>query len=191
MYDVLKSSINNSHQPSRFKTTTDASSPERNPWLFTDPAASAEYAQQERLDQLRDDILSYVLCDGQWTTEEVELERSLRRLRQAGVLVGKGTASYLSPHPTVYRAVAEGTLDIAGRKYHFDASEDVVFLPWLARTYYPGHTGPVWIGRLRATQSFCLTCEVFPQATQLCECALSLLRRTLPNGATKGSACYS
>ncbi len=190
MYDVLKFSFDG-HPPTRLEVNADPDPPEDDPWLFTDPVVRDHYRQQGRLDQLADDILTYVLNDGQWATEELEMERALRHLGQAGVLVEKGTASYLSPHPTVYRAAAEGTLEVAGRKYHFDASEDVVFLPWLARTYYPGHTGPVWVGRLRATHSFCLTCEAFPQATQLCECALSLLRRTLPNGATKGPADHS
>lgn len=184
MYDVLKSSVNG-HQPSSLETATDAGSPERDPWLFTDPAARTYYARQGRLDQLHDDLVSYVLWCGQWATEELELARALRRLRLAGVLVEKGTVSYLCPHPTVYRASAEGTLEAAGRRHHFGVGDDVVFLPWLARTAYPGHAGPVWIGRLRAIDRFYLTCEAFPQTGRMCECALSLLHRTLPNGATK------
>ena len=178
MYDVRKSSING-HIPAHHEPRAEASQSQTNSWLFTDPAARTYYAQQGRLDALQGDIQDYVLWGGQWAGEELELYQALRHLRQAGVLVEKGTVSYLSPHPSVLRAGTAGTLTVAGRKQHFEPGDDVVFSPWLARAHSPGRIGPVWIGRLRTTSRLCLNTEAFPRTSQLCECALHLLRQTL------------
>jgi hypothetical protein len=148
-------------------------------WLFTDSRAVEHYARQGFLALLHDDIRALVLCGGQWTDEELEFQVALQRLKQKGVLNEKGTFSFLSPHATVYRAAAGGALQAAGQKYHFEVGDDVVFWPWLARAYYPGRTGVVWIGRLRTTHQLRLNAQAFPRASALCECALRLLRSTL------------
>lgn len=155
-----------------------------NPWLFTDPVARALYADQGRPDQLKDDVLAYVMCDGGWAPDELEYDREIRRLLGVNVLYPKGTFGYLSPHPTVYRASSDGVLEIAGRKYHFGAAQDIVFMPWLARVCCPGFTGPVYVGRLQSISNMCLSREAFPRVSALCERALGILRQTLPDKAT-------
>ena len=190
MYDILTSSVNG-HHPSRADTTTDDLEPQPdNPWLFTDPAARAIYARQGRSDQLKHDILTFVMYDGQWSPDELQLKREIRQLLWANVLQPKGTFSYLSPHPTVYRAASDGILEIAGHKFHFEAGQDVVFEPWLARVCYPGLPGPARIGRLRSVADVCLCCDAFPRVGTLCERALAILRQTLPNGVTRQIARY-
>ena len=147
--------------------------------------ACAFYSHNERLDQLKEDVLTYVMYDGQWAPDEMEFEREIRRLLRSCVLEPKDTFGYLSPHPTVYRATGEGVTEIAGRKYHFFAGQDIVFAPWLARVSRPSLIGPMWIGRLQSINDPCLSCEAFPRVSQLCERALGILRQTLPDHAAR------
>jgi hypothetical protein len=183
MYDIWKSSVNG-HPLARADTTAADLEPQPdNPWLFTDPEARSIYARQGRLDQLKHDILTFVMYEGRWSSDELQLKHEIRRLLWADVLQPKGTFSHLSPHPTVYRARSDGLLEIAGHRFHFGVGQDVVFEPWLARVHYPGLLGPVWIGRLRSVTDVCLCCNAFPKVGELCEVALAILRQTLPNGA--------
>jgi hypothetical protein len=148
------------------------------------------YARQGRLEQLKQDILAYVMYEERWAPDELQLKRETQRLLSANVVLPKGTFSYLSPHPTVYRADGEGVIEIAGQKFHFDSGQDIVFVPWLARVSWPSLTGPVRIARLQSTVNLCLCCDAFPRVNGLCERALAILRQTLPNGATRQIARY-
>jgi hypothetical protein len=179
LYDILYPPLNGGNDP----TWSDpaAADPEADePWRFTDPVAQALYAREGRLDQLKDDLLAYVMCNGEWAPDELEYGQEIRRLLRANVLHLKGTFSYLSPHPTVYRATGEGVLAIAGQKHHFAAAEDITFAPWLARVSYPGLSGPVCIGHLHSVSRLCLSYEAFPRVGALCDRALAILRQTMP-----------
>ena len=183
MYDVLYASVNGHNDPVPAQATS-ADLDLKNSWLFTDPVARALYAQQGRLDQLKADVLAYVMYEGRWASDELEFEREIWRLLRSNVLQPKDTFSHLSPHPTVYRATGEGVMEIAGRKHHFFAGQDIVFAPWLARVSRPSFIGPMWIGRHQSINDLCLSCEAFPRVSQLCECALGIFRQTLPDYAT-------
>ena len=180
MYDILRISTNaNGHLPLDDTTPAESNLDPSDVWLFTDPVAKEGYARRSRLDQLQQDILAYAMFDGRWALEELELKRELRRLLQVGVLAPKGTFSYLSPHPSVYRAICEGMLEVNRRKFHIAAGNDVVFVPWLARVSCPGLSGPVRIGRFQSVTNLCLCCDAFPMASNLCERALAVLHQTL------------
>ena len=183
MYDILYPSLNGGNGPGG-PDTVSADPAEAEAWRFTDPVAQALYAHQGRLEQLKEDVLAYVMCDGRWAPDELEYDQETRRLLGANVLHPKGTFGYLSPHPTVYRAAGDGVLEIAGRKFHFGAAQGIVFIPWLARVCCPGFTGPVHVGRLQSISNMCLSCEAFPRVSALCERALGILRQTLPDKAT-------
>ena len=187
VYDILYASVNGHADPSQTETVV-ADLRAEDPWLFTDPVAWALYAHSGRLDDLKRDILAHVMYDGQWAPDELQCKHEIERLLHASILCSKGTFGYLSPHPTAYRAAREGVLEIAGRKYHFEAGRDVVFEPWLARVHYPSLPGPVWIGRLRSVTNMCLCCDAFPRAGTLCERGLAILRQTIPNGPIQASA---
>ena len=183
MYDILYESISRVGGSSQIVPVA-AGLRAEDPWLFTDPVAWALYASAGRLDDLRRDILAYAMYDGQWAPDELQCHDQIKRLSQASILCPKSTFGYLSPHPTAYRAARKGSLEIAGHKYHFQAGQDVIFEPWLARVYYPSLPGPVWIGRLQSVVEVCLCCEAFPKMGELCERALAILRETIPNGPT-------
>ena len=180
MYAVSKTSVCAPHLLSLSDTTPVDPDPDpKNLWLFTDPAAKDVYVRQGRLDQLQDDICAYVMCYGQWAEEELALKREIQHLLHVGALMPNGAFGYLSPHPTVYRSAREGTLQVPGRKFHFESGDDIVFMPWLARVSYPGLRGPARIGRLLNVTHFCLSCDAFPSASLLCERGLNVLRQTL------------
>lgn len=149
------------------------------PWLFTSPIAQRVYAQQGRLGQLKADIRAYSMYHRHWTAEELELKCEIRRLMQANVLTAKAAFGHLSPHPTLYTAVSEGVLEIAGQKSHFQAGNDIVFEPWLARLSSPGLHGPVRIGRLQIITDLCLCGERYSWVSACCEKAFAVMRHTL------------
>lgn len=183
MYEILKARADDLHYLAHTDTTVTSLDPGSSDlWLFTDPVAQAIYAQQGKRDRLRTDIITYVMYGGQWSPDELEFKREVRRLLCEGLLIPKGTFGYLSPHPTVYQAISEGVLKVDGGKYYFHAGDDVVFEPWLARVSTPGLVGPVRIGRLRTITTLRLCDEAFPKAGELCERALAILRQTLPHG---------
>ena len=189
MYEILYPSLSGGNRPAGSDTV--AADPEAAElWRFTDPVARALYAREGRLGQLKADVLTYVMCDGRWAPDELEYDQEIRRLLRANVLHPKGTFGYLSPHPTVYRAAGDGALEIAGRKFHFGAAQDIAFVPWLARVCCPGLTGPVRIGHLQSMGNLCLSCEAFPRVSALCERALAILRQTIPDNATRPIAAH-
>lgn len=148
-------------------------------WLFTDPTAKELYTQQNKIDQLQEDISRYAMCNGQWAANDLKFFSEVQRLLRDRTLIPKGTFGYLSPHPTVYRAVRESAFEIAGHKFNFEIGGDLVFEPWVARASTPGIAGPVRIGKFRTVTSFRLCRDAFPRASMLCDKALEILRRTL------------
>lgn len=180
MYDILKTSVNGTHPLSFCDTLPDGPVPDpQDLWLFTDPVAREVYSQQNRLDQLEHDVCSYAMYEGRWAPDELELKHEIRRLLRKNTLIPKGAFGHLSPHPTVYRAVNEGRLEIAGQNFHFEAGDDIIFVPWLARVSYPNLRGPMRIGRLQTTAKLCLCCDAFPAISLFCERALAILHQTL------------
>ena len=84
MYEILTPSISDDYHLIRADTTaTDPEPQPDNPWLFTAPTARAMYARQGRLDQLKHDILTFVMYEGQWSPDELQLKREIQRLRWA------------------------------------------------------------------------------------------------------------
>jgi Cu+-exporting ATPase len=151
-------------------------------WLFTDPAARVAYVYNRHLNALREDILANVLFDGSWAPDELALKGELRRLLTERRIVAKGTFGYVSPHPTVYRAVAEGTLRVARESQRFCAGDDLVFVPWLLRVARPGQIGPVRIGHLHSIGVMCLCDDAFPSMEKWCGRNRALLHNTLYPG---------
>jgi hypothetical protein len=76
---------------------------------------------------------------------------------------------HLSPHPTIYQAIEEEAMEVAGEKYYFGIDDQIVFEPWLVRISHPGIRGPLRIGRLDITTNYHLCCETFPQLEGLYE----------------------
>lgn len=163
MYSVLKTSTRTPNIRPHADTDGDGRDPlPDDPWLFTDPDAKAIYLRRGRLAHLERDIRFYVMFNGQWSSDELAFKREVHRLLITGTLVSQPAFGYLSPHPTIYRAIDEGSLAVGSRKFHFAIGDEVVFEPRLSRLYHPGLTGPLRIGRMDTTTHIRLCCEAFP-----------------------------
>ncbi len=128
MFDLLKALFGTPQYVSRTDTTADSPDPDPNDiWLLTDPDARDEYAKRNELREFEHDIRFQVMRGGAWLTDELDYKREIRRLLRKGVLADKGSYWYVSPHPTVYRAMRDGALAVAGRTHRFRAGDDIVF----------------------------------------------------------------
>ncbi|MEK7441092.1 MAG: hypothetical protein AABZ78_09870 [Chloroflexota bacterium] len=180
MYDILKDQEDDRLFPVAADISIAALDPQPDDlWLFTDPIAKELYTRQNKLDQLQEDILRYAMCNGRWAANDLKFFGEVQRLLRDKTIIPKGTLGYRSPHPTVYRAVRESAFEIAGRKFHFEIGNDLVFEPWLARVSTPSSASPVRIGKFRTVANFCLCGDAFPRASMLCDKALEILRQTL------------
>lgn len=180
MYSILNSTVNGKHDYSRSDTT--ANSPDPNPtdpWLFTDPVAREIYWRRDQLKALEEDICTYVMVDGQWAPEDLEYKCEIRRLLQEGFIAPKNSFGYLSPHPTVYRSLKAGNLEISGQRYAFRGGEDLVFEPWLVRYVHPGLNGPLQVGQLSHVSNPSLCCDAFPHVCIQCDNTRTIMRQIL------------
>ena len=132
-------------------------------WLFTDPAAKADYSRRGELDQLEWDIRNFVMYNGRWSSDEMQYWGETQRLLQSGGLTPKNSFGHLSPHPSIYSAGQEGAILIGGVVFNFDVGDEIVFEPWLSRLSHPGLAGPLRIGRLDTVSKCFLSQEIFPQ----------------------------
>lgn len=180
MYSILKTTLNGKHD--HFPSDTTAASLEpgpSDPWLFTDPFALDLYMQRGLIGQLEEDIRTYAMCDGCWTPEELEYKLEIRRLLRECLIAPIGSFGSLSPHPTVYRTLKVGNLTVSRQRYNFNAAEELIFAPWLARYCEPGLKGPLQVGQLDHVSIPCLCCESFPDICIHCDNTLAVMRQIL------------
>jgi len=132
-------------------------------WLFTAPAAKADYSRRGELDQLEGDIRNFAMYNGRWSSDELQYWREAQRLIRSGVLTPKNSFGHLSPHPIIFSADQEGAMVIGGVVFNFDVGDEIVFEPWLSRLSHPGLVGPLRVGRLDTVNKCFLSHEAFPQ----------------------------
>ena len=180
MYMLLKSMEKGKCDDSSSDTTAASPDPSpTDPWLFTDPFARDLYMQRNLIDQLEEDIRTYVMFDGRWAREELECKLEVRRLLREGFIAPVGSFGYLSPHPTVYRTLRAGTLIVSRQKYAFTDREALIFEPWLARYSDPGLNGPLRIGQLYHASTPLLCQAVFPHVCIHCDKTRAIMRQVL------------
>jgi hypothetical protein len=180
MYAVQKSLLSNTGDSYSFGTTKIGSSPMPiDPWLFTDPSAIGFYLQLGLIEQLEEDIRTYVMSDGSWGQDELELKSEIQRMLGEGLVAPESRIGYLSPHPTIYRALKEGVLNIYGRRYRFVKGEDLVFEPWLARYSHPAQMGPLRIGQSTMVSKLSLCCEIYSHVCIHCDNTRTVMRKIL------------
>jgi hypothetical protein len=138
-------------------------SPSTNVWLFTDPLAKAVYSQRGELDLLEQDIRTFAMFHEHWDQEELEFKHQVELMLQANWLMPDISFAYVSPHPTIYKALRAGKIEISGEKYHFQTGEEIIFASWPERLSHPGINGPLRIGRFDASDSVCLCSQTYPQ----------------------------
>lgn len=141
--------------------------PSTNVWLFTDPLAKALYSQRGELDILEQDIRTFAMFHDRWDLDELEFKQQVELLVQAKWLIADISFAYISPHPTIYKALRAGKIEISNERYHFQAGEEIIFASWPERLSHPGINGPLRIGRFDASTSICLCSQAYPQLAGL------------------------
>ena len=96
-------------------------------WLFTDPVARARYEFNSTLDKLEHDIRYEVLRGGTWSDLDRECKRELDRLEREGSIRKLASFWALSPFPPVYRAKQDGKLNLGGKRFPFNKSQELVW----------------------------------------------------------------
>jgi hypothetical protein len=143
------------------------SAPSTNVWLFTDPLAKAIYAQERTLATLEQDIRTFAMFQDEWGPDELDFKREIDNLCDAKLVLPEITFGNISPHPTIYKALGAGKIEICGEKYHFRVGDEIVFASWPERLSHPGVSGPLHIGRFDTSESVCLCSQAYPQLTGL------------------------
>jgi hypothetical protein len=141
--------------------------PATNIWLFTDPLAKAIYTRRGELDLLERDIRTFAMFHDQWDADELELKGRINDLVEEKLLAPGLSFANISPHPTIYKALRPGKIEICGEKYHFHVSDEIIFASWPERLAHPGVNGPLRIGRFDIAESVCLCSQAYPQLTGL------------------------
>jgi hypothetical protein len=138
-----------------------------NVWLFTDPLAKAVYAQQGKLQSLEQDIRTFAMFQDRWGPDEIDFKLQIDILVQARVLAPGSSFANVSPHPTIYKALRPGKIEVRGERYHFQSGDEIVFASWPERVSHPGIRGPLRIGRFAVSDSVCLCSQAYPQLAGL------------------------
>jgi hypothetical protein len=165
------------------KTAADQfNSPSTNVWLFTDPLAKAIYSQRGELGALEQDISTFAMFQGKWSQDELEFKQQIDDLYVARVISPKIGFGNISPHPTIYKILGPGKIEVHGEKYHFKIGEEIVFASWAERLSHAGVHGPLRIGRFDVSDSVYLGCQAYSQLTGLARNEIEVLHQI---------ACYT
>ena len=71
------------------------------------------------IDQLKEDIQTYVMLDGCWTPEELECKLEIRQLLREGYGVGRCTVARLMKKMALQGVIRGGRVrDLPGVRYH-------------------------------------------------------------------------
>ena len=186
MYAIQKTGLyGNQYDPISDTTAVSPDPDPADPWLFTDPSARSFYFEHGLIGQLEDDIRTYAMFDDCWTPEELEYKLEVRRLLREGYIAPRDSFGHISPHPTIYRTLREGSLEISGQRYAFTGLEVLMFEPWLARYSNPGLRGPLQVCHLRYVAYPCLCCDAFPNVCIHCDITRAMMRRILTYGRSE------
>ncbi|MFQ5832532.1 MAG: zinc ribbon domain-containing protein [Candidatus Thorarchaeota archaeon] len=118
-----------------------------NVWLFTDIVAKANFRFEKRLEELEQDIRFSVMRGKPWRREDIEYMIEIRRLLDVGLVRRTTSFWFSSPFQTIFRAMKDGLMTIAGTGYTFRRGDDIVWQCQMSREVH-GLDGPVFIGRL-------------------------------------------
>jgi hypothetical protein len=96
-------------------------------WLMTDPVARARYEFNGALDKLEHDIRYEVMRGQDWSEADHAYLREIARLEEAGVVRKLASFWAISPHPPVYRARADGEINLGGQRIPFRKGDEIVW----------------------------------------------------------------
>jgi len=120
-------------------------------WLMTDKVAFAEYQYNDTLEQLEHDIRYEVLRGGTWSDLDREYLREIERLEKAGLVRKLASFWAISPHPSIYRARADGELVLGDRHHSFRTGQEIVWACPMTRDTFD-LDDPVLIGDFKSAR---------------------------------------
>jgi hypothetical protein len=120
-------------------------------WQMTDPVARARYEFDGMLDQLEHDIRFEVMRGEDWTASDREYLEEMARLEQQGVVRKLASFWAVSPHPSVYRALADGEIRVGGRRLAFSERQEIIWACPMTRDRFE-LDAPVLIGDFQDTR---------------------------------------
>jgi DNA-directed RNA polymerase subunit RPC12/RpoP len=120
-------------------------------WLMSDPVALAGYQFEDTLDRLEHDIRYEVLRGGTWSELDRAYLREIERLEKAGLVRRLASFWATSPHPPIYRALADGELVIGGRRYQFRKGQEIAWACPMTRDLFDLES-PMLIGDFQSAR---------------------------------------
>jgi serine/threonine protein kinase len=117
----------------------------RDVWLMTDPVARARYEFSGTLDELEHDIRYEVMRGQGWSDLDRAYLREIARLEHAGTVRRLASFWAVSPHPPVYRALADGEMHLGGKHVPFHKGDEITWACPMTQDQF-GLDVPVLIG---------------------------------------------
>jgi serine/threonine protein kinase len=117
----------------------------RDVWLMTDPVARARYEFSGTVDELEHDIRYEVMRGQGWSEVDRAYLREIARLERAGTVRRLASFWAVSPHPPVYRALADGEMQLGGKRVAFHKGNEITWACPMTRDQF-GLDVPVLIG---------------------------------------------
>ncbi len=114
-------------------------------WLMTDPVARARYEFNGTMDKLEHDIRYEVMRGQDWSELDRAYLREIDRLEQVGLIRRLASFWASSPHPPVYRALADGEIVLGERRLPFLERDEIVWACPMTRDRFDLDS-PVLIG---------------------------------------------
>ena len=96
-------------------------------WFMTDPVARARYEFEGRLDKLEHDVRFEVMRGQDWTQLDRSYASEIRRLEDEGLIRKLASFWAVSPHPTIYRAVQTGEINLMGNQVAFNTGDEIIW----------------------------------------------------------------
>ena len=96
-------------------------------WLMTDPVARARYEFRGTLDKLEHDIRYEVLRGHDWSDLDRAYLQEIARLEAGGIIRKLATFWAISPQPPVYRALANGAIQLKGHRISFRKGDEIIW----------------------------------------------------------------
>ena len=115
---------------------------------MTDPVARARYEFRGKLNKLEHDIRYEVMRGQDWSKLDREYLTEIRRLEKAGAVRKLASFWSVSPHPPVYRAIADGEMVVDQHRITFRRGDEIVWACPMTRDRFDLDR-PVLIGDLQ------------------------------------------
>jgi len=125
-------------------------------WLMTDRVARARYEFEGSLDKLEHDVRFEVMRGEDWSELDRAYGREIERLEAEGKVRKLASFWAISPHPPVYRALTDGSLQLGAQSVAFHEGDEIVWACPMTRDRF-GVDQPVLIGDFQdeRTQRLC------------------------------------